>query len=72
MGESECVTIEVRGNGYLVVHHNRVVRQARSVRCQSVHQAWEVAERVAAACGGCEIRVPEGLGARGGVLVEPA
>jgi hypothetical protein len=72
MGKGEYVTIEVRGNDYLVAHHSSSVRQARSVRCRSVHEAWEVAKRVAAARGGCEIRVDEGLGACGRVLAEPA
>jgi len=65
MGQGEYVTIELRGNGYVVAHHCSSVRQARSIRCRNVHQAWEVAERIAAARGGCEIRAGEELGRNG-------
>jgi hypothetical protein len=64
MGQHEYVTIELRGNGYVVAHHSSSVPRARGIRW-NVHQAWKVAERIAAARGNCEISAGEELGRNG-------
>lgn len=58
MSERQYVTIELREDSYIVAPRDGV-RQKCSIGCRRLGQAWEIAERMAAAHGSCEIRASE-------------